>query len=70
MHTNQDHLGDDLALDIDDVVKKTTISRTKVYEEIKLGRLKARKIGRRTIILADDARAWLAASPLMQAGAE
>ena len=31
------------------------IGRTKVYEEINAGRLKARKAGRRTIIADDDA---------------
>jgi hypothetical protein len=34
------------------------ISRSKVYGEIRAGRLTARKIGDRTIILAEDGKAW------------
>jgi len=40
--------------------------RTKLYEEIAAGRLRARKLGRRTVILAADARAWLEALPVME----
>ena len=40
------------------------IGRTKAYEEIKAGRLKARKAGRRTIITADDAEEWLSLLPV------
>jgi hypothetical protein len=39
------------------------IGRTKAYEEINAGRLKARKIGSRTIISTDDAESWLNALP-------
>ena len=42
------------------------IGRTKVYEELKLGRLRARKIGRRTIIAEDDAQSWLRCLPLIK----
>lgn len=34
-------------------------SRTMVYEEIKAGRLRSTKLGRRTIFLADDVITWL-----------
>jgi hypothetical protein len=37
--------------------------RTKAYEAIAAGRLKARKLGRRTIILSDDLRDFLQALP-------
>ena len=52
----------------------TPFSRSTIYQEIKAGRLKARKLGRKTIILADDYRTWLetlapyAAQPLDHAG--
>jgi hypothetical protein len=42
------------------------IGRTKAYEEIYAGRLKARKAGRRTIITADDAEDWLSRLPALQ----
>lgn len=35
------------------------VSRSRIYEEIKLGRLRTRKSGRRTLIRAEDAKAWL-----------
>jgi hypothetical protein len=46
------------------------ISRSKVYEEIKNGRLVARKIGDRTVILADDGRIWRNKLPKVPAEAE
>jgi len=39
------------------------IGHTKLYEEIKAGRLIARKLGKRTLILAQDAEAWACALP-------
>ena len=39
------------------------IGRTKMYQEINEGRLKARKLGAKTVILAADAEAWLNALP-------
>jgi hypothetical protein len=41
----------------------TCISRTKIYDDLKAGRLQARKHGKRTIILADEARRWLESLP-------
>ena len=35
------------------------IGRTKAYEKIDAGRLKIRKLGRKTLILRKDAEAWL-----------
>ena len=39
--------------------------RTKTYEEIKSGRLRARKFGSRTIITEDDAEEWLDSLPVV-----
>ncbi|GHD07674.1 helix-turn-helix domain-containing protein [Tianweitania populi] len=39
------------------------IGRNLVYDQIKDKRLKIRKVGRRTIIRAEDAKAWLDALP-------
>ena len=41
----------------------TNIGRTKAYQEIAAGRLRAVKVGRRTLITHDAAEAWLAALP-------
>ena len=43
------------------------ISRSKVYGEIRAGRLTARKCGDRTIILAEDGEAWRASLPKVPA---
>lgn len=39
--------------------KLADIGRTKLREEIKSGRLKARKVGKRVIITATDLKSWL-----------
>lgn len=43
------------------------IGRTKTYEELKSGRLRGRKIGKRTIISQHDAEAWLQGLPAVPA---
>lgn len=50
-----------LAYSVDEARARVGISRNSIYKEISAGRLKVTKIGRRSIILADDLRAWLAA---------
>jgi excisionase family DNA binding protein len=45
------------------------VGRTKTYEELKSGRLRARKIGKRTIIAEDDAEDWLRRLPEVRSGA-
>ncbi len=52
-----------LSYSIADIVKLSGVGRTLLYEEIKAGRLKAHKLGRRTLILADDLQHWLAGLP-------
>ena len=41
----------------------TGIGRTKVYEEILAGRLKAKKAGSRTLITAESGKSWLDSLP-------
>ena len=43
--------------------KAHSISRTQVYREIGSGRLKASKVGKRTVITAENAASWRAALP-------
>jgi len=52
-----------VAFTIDEVAKAAGIGRTTVFEEIRHGRLVARKMGRRTIIMAVDRDAWLKSLP-------
>ena len=56
-----------LAHSIEDAARITTCGRTSIYAAIKEGALKARKVGRRTLILDSDLRAWLAALPTRKA---
>jgi excisionase family DNA binding protein len=52
-----------LAVSIEDAVTASGLGRSKVYEEIRDGRLVARKVGKRTLILMTDLQAWLEAFP-------
>src|SRR5262245_32759738 len=51
------------ALDINTVCHRSGFGRSFVYEEIRAGRLIARKYGRLTRILRTDYEAWLAVAP-------
>jgi excisionase family DNA binding protein len=49
-----------LALAIPEAARISGIGRSKIYEEVNKGHLRLVKIGRRSVILMDDLRAWLA----------
>ena len=49
-----------LSMTIKDVCAVTGIGRTKIYEAINTGALKARKLDKRTLVLQDDLAAYLA----------
>lgn len=57
-----------LAFTVEELAAATGIGRTRIFEAIKHGRLRARKNGRATIILAEDAREFLTALPARPAG--
>jgi hypothetical protein len=59
-----------LAHTISDVEKRACIGRTLIYSEIASGRLKARKIGRRTVVLNADLLTWLKALPALRPTAD
>jgi hypothetical protein len=51
------------AFSIPEVVEAASICRTTVFAEIAAGRLVARKLGRRTVVLASDLETWLEQLP-------
>jgi hypothetical protein len=51
---------------LEDFARRNSIGLSTVYGEIRSGRLAARKIGRRTVIAIDDARAWIDQLPRVQ----
>ena len=51
------------AMGVNEFLNWASIGRTKLYQEINEKRLKARKIGSKTVITASDAEAWLKALP-------
>lgn len=55
-----------LALTINEAVKAGGPRRAKLYEEIRLGRLRAVKLGRSTRILVTDLQEYLAGLPAIQ----
>jgi excisionase family DNA binding protein len=52
-----------LLFTVADLGKATGLGRTTLYSEIKQGRLRAHKCGRRTLFYAADVEAWLGALP-------
>jgi Helix-turn-helix domain len=52
---------------IEDVVRISKLGRTMVYNQIKCGNLKARKCGRRTLVLDADLQRFLTSLPATNA---
>jgi Helix-turn-helix domain len=52
-----------LAYSIPDLRDVVGLSKTKAFEEIASGKLRARKIGRRTVVLAEDLVDYLESLP-------
>lgn len=52
-----------LALTVTEFCHMSRIGRTTFYEEVKARRLQIRKIGHKTLVLADEADRWLRALP-------
>jgi len=55
-----------LAYSINEFIETSSLSRYKVYKEIKSGNLKARKLGGRTVIILSDAIAYFEALPELE----
>lgn len=54
---------DTRALSVEAFCRLYGIGRTHFYQEVKAGRIPVRKAGKRTLVLKEDAEAWLAALP-------
>jgi len=52
-----------LAVGIPEACKITSLSRSRLYSELRSGNLKARKSGRRTLIAMSDLSHWLQSLP-------
>jgi excisionase family DNA binding protein len=52
-----------LALTVPEAIAASRVGRTSIYEAIRAGELRARKRGKRTLILVEDLRSWLEALP-------
>jgi hypothetical protein len=57
---------DALAYRVEDFARVSGLGRTKIYEVIKNRKLRARKFGKRTIILDSDGREFLNSLPDLQ----
>ena len=61
MNGNRNSAG---AMSVNDFLAWASIGRSKFYEECKEGRLRIRKVGRKTVVTMADAQAWLDALPV------
>ncbi len=60
-----------VAYSVSEVLKTVGISRTTFYALAKCGKIKVRKIGTRSFVLAKDLDAWLESLPVLhEVGAE
>jgi hypothetical protein len=53
------------AMTVSEFCRWASIGRTKLYAEIKAGRIKPRKIGAKTVILRSEGEAWLSSLPTL-----
>jgi excisionase family DNA binding protein len=56
------------AISVAELCHRYGIGKTLVYQEIKFGRLKVAKIGRRTLVRVADAQAWFEAAASLKSG--
>ncbi len=51
------------ALTVDEFCGWACIGRSKFYQEVQEGRIRIRKVGRKSVITVSDARIWLESLP-------
>jgi excisionase family DNA binding protein len=51
-------MGEKKAFSVDEFCERNDVCRDTVYRQIRAGHLKARKVGKRTLIFDEDERAW------------
>jgi excisionase family DNA binding protein len=56
----KDNMIEPLAVAIPEAARLSGCGRSTLYAEISKGKLKIRKVGRRTIVAMDDLKTWLA----------
>jgi excisionase family DNA binding protein len=54
-----EHSPTKLAYGIAEAVQATNVGRSRLYQEIRAGKLKTFKVGNRTLIAAEDLIAWI-----------
>jgi excisionase family DNA binding protein len=70
METSMSGAFEKYGLTIHEACTYSGIGKTKLYEAIASGKLKAHKAGKRTLILSNDLRDYLSSLPLMVRAAE
>lgn len=54
----------EIAISIVEAAKRSGVGRSSIYQAIGRGELKIRKHGRRSLILVDELKEWVAALPV------
>jgi hypothetical protein len=57
------------AFTVNDFCRKFRIGRDKFYDEVRDRRLRARKVGKKTVVLKSDAETWTASLPSLDLSA-
>jgi excisionase family DNA binding protein len=57
------------AFAVSEFCERYGICRETFYQEVRRGRLRARKLGAKTVVLKTDADAWVATMPPLELGA-
>lgn len=58
------------AMSIDQFCQYACVGKTKVYDEVKSGRLQLRKIGSKSVVFRSEADRWLCSLPTAAAAAD